>query len=80
MLTKIDNPAQLKLDLFTTVAITPIIFQPIPKPRQLRITKRREFTDWLDDLGVDRYENQANSFTKSDRSCSVSTHLIHIKP
>jgi Methyltransferase small domain len=44
-----------------------------------RITKRREFTDWLDDLGVDRYENQANPFTKSDRSCGVSTHLIHIK-
>jgi Methyltransferase small domain len=44
-----------------------------------RITKRREFTDWLDDLGVDRYENQANPFTKSDRSCGVSTHLIHLK-
>jgi hypothetical protein len=44
-----------------------------------RITKRREFTDWLDDLGVDRYENQANPFTNSDRSCGVSTHLIHLK-
>ena len=44
-----------------------------------RITKRREFTDWLDDLGVDRYDNLANAFTKSDRSCGVSTHLIHLK-
>jgi hypothetical protein len=44
-----------------------------------RITKRREFTDWLDDLGVDRYENSANAFTQSDRSCGVSTHLIHLK-
>jgi hypothetical protein len=44
-----------------------------------RSTKRREFTDWLDDLGVDRYDNLANAFTKSDRSCGVSTHLIHLK-
>ena len=44
-----------------------------------RITKRREFTDWLDDLGVDYYDNLANAFTKSDRSCGVSTHLIHLK-
>lgn len=44
-----------------------------------RIAKRREFTDWLDDLGADRYENQANPFTQSDRSCGVSTHLIHLK-
>lgn len=44
-----------------------------------RITKRREFTDWLDDLGVDSYDNLANAFTKSDRSCGVSTHLIHLK-
>jgi Methyltransferase small domain len=44
-----------------------------------RIAKRREFTDWLDDLGADRYENQANPFTNSDRSCGVSTHLIHVK-
>jgi hypothetical protein len=44
-----------------------------------RITKRREFTDWLDDLGVDRYDNLANAFTKSDRSCGVSTHLTHLK-
>jgi hypothetical protein len=52
-----------------------------------RITKRREFTDWLDDLGVvgvaspveNRYDNLANAFTKSDRSCGVSTHLIHLK-
>jgi hypothetical protein len=43
-----------------------------------RITKRREFTDWLDDLGVDRYENSADAFTKSDRICGVSTHLISL--
>lgn len=52
-----------------------------------RITKRREFTDWLDDLGVvgvaspveNRYDNPADAFTKSDRRCGVSTHLIHLK-
>ena len=44
-----------------------------------RITKRREFTDWLDDLDASRYDNLANAFTKSDRSCGVSTHLIHLK-
>jgi hypothetical protein len=44
-----------------------------------RITKRREFTDWLDDLDASRYDNLVNAFTKSDRSCGVSTHLIHLK-
>jgi hypothetical protein len=44
-----------------------------------RIAKRREFTDWLDDLRADRYDNLSDAFTKSDRSCGVSTHLIHIR-
>ena len=47
--------------------------------RDSRIAKRREFTDWLDELGVDCYDNPADAFTKSDRSCGVSTHLIHIR-
>lgn len=41
--------------------------------------QRRNFTDWLDDLGVDRYDNPADAFLKSDRRCGVSTHLIHLK-
>jgi hypothetical protein len=44
-----------------------------------RSLQRRNFSDWLDDLGVDRYNNPADAFTKSDRSCGVSTHLIHLK-
>jgi hypothetical protein len=47
--------------------------------RDSRIAKRREFTDWLDELGVDCYDNPVDAFTKSDRSCGVSTHLIHIR-
>jgi Methyltransferase small domain len=47
--------------------------------RDSSIGKHREFANWLDALGVDRYEHSANAFTKSDRSCGVSTHLIHIK-
>jgi Methyltransferase small domain len=47
--------------------------------RDSRIGKRREFTDWLDELGVDCYDNPVDAFTKSDRSCGVSTHLIHIR-
>jgi Methyltransferase small domain len=47
--------------------------------RDSRIAKRREFTDWLDELRVDCYNNPADAFTKSDRSCGVQTHLIHIK-
>jgi hypothetical protein len=44
-----------------------------------RSLQRRNFSDWLDDLGVERYNNPADAFTKSDRSCGVSTHLIHLK-
>jgi hypothetical protein len=47
--------------------------------RNSRSAKRREFTDWLDELGVECYDNPADAFTKSDRSCGVSTHLIHIR-
>ncbi len=44
-----------------------------------RSLQRRNFSDWLDDLGVDRHDNPADAFTKSDRRCGVSTHLILIK-
>ena len=47
--------------------------------RDSRITKRREFADCLDSLGANNYANPADAFTKSDRSCGVSTHLILIK-
>jgi hypothetical protein len=43
------------------------------------IKKRREFADWLDAIGAECYPNPADAFTKSDRSCGVSTHLIHLK-
>jgi hypothetical protein len=44
-----------------------------------RSLQRRNFSDWLDDLDASRYDNPAAAFTKSDRSCGVSTHLIHLK-
>jgi Methyltransferase small domain len=44
-----------------------------------RSLQRRNFSDWLDDLDASRYDNPADAFTKSDRSCGVSTHLIHLK-
>ena len=47
--------------------------------RKSRSTKRREFADWLDEMGASDYANPANAFTKSDRRCQVSTHLIHLK-
>jgi hypothetical protein len=47
--------------------------------RGSRTSKRREFADWLEDLGAIEYPNPADAFTKSDRSCGVSTHLIHIR-
>jgi hypothetical protein len=47
--------------------------------RDSRISKRREFADWLAELGTIEYPNPADAFTKSDRSCGVSTHLIHIR-
>lgn len=47
--------------------------------RDSSIKKRREFADWLDAIGGDYYPNPADAFTKSDRSCGVSTHLIHLK-
>ncbi len=46
MLKTIDNPAQLKLDLFTTLVrfenTAPAIFHPIPKPHQLPNLKLAE--------------------------------------
>ena len=44
-----------------------------------RSLQRRNFSDWLDDLDASRYDNPADAFTKSDRRCGVSTHLIHLK-
>jgi hypothetical protein len=46
--------------------------------RDSRITQRREFAHWLDRLGDNNYANPTDAFTKSDRSCGVSTHLIHL--
>jgi hypothetical protein len=42
-------------------------------------SKRREFAEWLEELDAIEYPNPADTFTKSDRSCGVSTHLIHIR-
>ena len=47
--------------------------------RKSRSTKRREFADWLDEMGATDYANPTDAFTKSDRRCQVSTHLIHLK-
>jgi hypothetical protein len=47
--------------------------------RSSRSLQRRNFSDWLDDLDASRYDNPADAFTKSNRSCGVSTHLIHLK-
>ena len=47
--------------------------------RDSRISKRREFADWLEELGAIESPNPADAFTKSDRSCGVSTHIIHIR-
>jgi hypothetical protein len=43
-----------------------------------RSLQRRNFSDWLDDLDASRYDNPTDAFTKSDRRCGVSTHLIHL--
>jgi hypothetical protein len=50
----------------------------LPLEHPSRIKKRRQFSEWLDDLGADRYLNPPKSFTKGDRYCSVETHLIHL--
>ncbi|AFY92546.1 SAM-dependent methyltransferase [Chamaesiphon minutus] len=47
--------------------------------RSSRSLQRRNFSDWLDDLDASRYDNPADAFTKSDHSCGVSTHLIHLR-
>jgi methylase of polypeptide subunit release factors len=40
--------------------------------------KRKEFANWLTTIGVGDYPNPADAFTKNDRSCGVSTRMIHI--
>jgi hypothetical protein len=50
----------------------------LPTEYPSRIEKRRQFSEWLDELGADRYSNPPKSFTKSDRYCSVETQLIHL--
>jgi hypothetical protein len=40
--------------------------------------KRKEFANWLETIGAGDYPNPADAFSKSDRSCGVSTRLIHI--
>ena len=47
--------------------------------RDSSIKKRCEFADWLDTIGAEYYPNPADAFVKSDRSCGVSTHLIHLR-
>jgi hypothetical protein len=47
--------------------------------RGSRTSKRREFAEWLEELDAIEYPNPADAFIKSDRSCGVSTHLIHIR-
>lgn len=50
----------------------------LPLEHPSRIKKRRQFSAWLDELGVERYPNPLKSFAKSDRYCAVETHLIHL--
>jgi hypothetical protein len=58
----------------------------LPLEHPSRIKKRRQFSEWLDELGVvgeaslkgNRYPNPPKSFTKGDRYCAVETQLIHI--
>jgi hypothetical protein len=50
----------------------------LPLEHPSRVKKRRQFSEWLDELGADRYPNPPKSFTKSDRYCAVETQLIHI--
>ena len=47
--------------------------------QESRIKKRREFSDWLDTIGAESYPNPADAFSKSDRYCAISTHLIHLR-
>jgi hypothetical protein len=49
----------------------------LPLEHPSRIKKRRQFSEWLDELEVDRYPNPPKAFTKSDRYCAVETQLIH---
>ena len=58
----------------------------LPVEHPSRIKKRRQFLEWLDELGAvgeaslkgNRYPNPPKSFTSSDRYCAVETHLIHL--
>ena len=50
----------------------------LPLEHPSRIKKRRQFSEWLDSIGADRYPNPPKSFTSSDRYCAVETHLIHL--
>jgi hypothetical protein len=58
----------------------------LPMEHPSRIKKRRQFSEWLDDLGAvgeaslkgNRYPNPSKSFAKSDRYCAVETQLIHL--
>lgn len=43
-----------------------------------QIKKRSQFNSWLNDNNAEIHDNPDNSFSKSDRSCGVSTKLIHI--
>ena len=50
----------------------------LPLEHPSRVKKRRQFSEWLDELGANRYSNPPKSFTSSDRYCAVETHLIHL--
>jgi hypothetical protein len=58
----------------------------LPMEHPSRVKKRRQFSEWLDELGAvgeaslkgNRYPNPPKSFASSDRYCAVETHLIHL--
>jgi hypothetical protein len=50
----------------------------LPMEHPSRVKKRRQFSEWLDELGAERYPNPPKFFASSDRYCAVETHLIHL--
>jgi hypothetical protein len=58
----------------------------LPLEHPSRVKKRRQFSEWLDELGAvgeaslkgNRYPNPPKSFASSDRYCAVETHLIYL--
>jgi hypothetical protein len=50
----------------------------LPLEHPSRIKKRRQFSEWLNELGADRYSNPPKAFASGDRHCAVETQLIHL--